>query len=150
MCDTNDQAGPSQSSSAAELLRSAVWSDLAYGGVTLPPVPRVRGASASNAKGGDTATTAGGGTAGRRATVGTASAAGTAGHGATTAAASTGTDPGRPFLPGFLAFAQLQAPAAAAASSYAVSIASQHNRCVCRLSSQFSGSSIFWNRWSTR
>jgi len=149
MCDTNDQAGPSQSSSAAELLRSAVWSDLAYGGVTLPPAPRVRGASASNAKG-DTAAAGGGSTAGRRATVGTASAAGTAGHGATTAAASTGTDPGRPFLPGFLAFAQLQAPAAAAASSYAVSIASQHNRCVCRLSSQFSDSSIFWNRCSTR
>ena len=129
MCDTTDQAGPSQSSSAAELLRSAVWSDLARGGGTLPPVPRVRGASASNAKAGDTATAAGGGTAGRRATVGTASAAGTAGHRATTASASTGTDPGRPFLPGFLAFAQLQAPAAAA-SSYA-SIASQHNRCVC-------------------
>ena len=129
MCDTTDQAGPSQSSSAAELLRSAVWSDLARGGGTLPPVPRVRGASASNAEAGATATAAAGGTAGRRATVGAASAAGTAGHRATTAAASTGTDPGRPFLPGFLAFAQLQAPAAAT-SSYA-SIASQHNRCVC-------------------
>ena len=139
MCDTNDQAGHCQSSSAAELLRSAVWSDLAYGGSgggTLPPVPRLRGASASNAaKGSDTAGAACGGTAGRRATVGAASAAGTAGHDATTAAASAGTAPGRrPFLPGSLAFAQLQAPAAAASSSYvSIACASQHNRCVCLL-----------------
>lgn len=154
MCDTNDdRTGPSQPASAAELLRPAVRSDdLAFGGgAALPPVPRLHGAAVSNAKG-DTATAAAaGGAAGhRRATVGAASAAaGAAGHGAASAPASPATY-SCPFLPGSLApAAQLQAPsaAAAAAASYG-SVASQHNRCVCCLSSrQFV---YFWNEGSTR
>lgn len=73
-------------------------------------------------------------------------AAGAAGHGAAFAPASPATD-SCPFLPGSLASpTQLQAPSAAAAS-YG-SIASQHNRCVCCLSSrQFV---YFWNEGSTR
>jgi hypothetical protein len=139
MCDINDdRTGPSQPASAAELLRPAVRSDdLAFGGggALPPPVPRLHGAAASNAKDDTATTTAAGGAAGhRRATVGAASAAaGAAGHGAASAPASPATD-SCPFLPGSLApAAQLQAPSAAA--SYG-SIASQHNRCVCCLSSR--------------